>query len=384
MPEIEKLIQSINAESGDYEAKTQLLNLLINILRRLKGKISRKDAETINAFTLTELKRLVPAVQNKIDANAPYKEKNVLFEYRDILLSLFMISSGGPQNVKQDEIELIDSLNELIRKETVVENAVIKLFDHSTIVKSDVDVFVKSVEYIYDIYQIGIIYSGLFHYREKIAKFEADAKTALADFIVKNINSVLERDADEDVLLLLEYAADICVYFPCNEIINLLQRILKTQFNRPRYYAVDSLLTLKAPVDKSTVCELANDPSVASLLYSCLAKHGKLDLYPKELINEEYLAKSDLINWLSYPTELGKMPNEIELIGKAKIKKAIYHIFKYTSDSDTLTDDLKNKWLIGWSCIEDGGTFSNFDKLSDYEKNTPEKTVKYITKKLIK
>ncbi|MDE5616332.1 MAG: hypothetical protein K2I78_00925, partial [Clostridia bacterium] len=75
--------------------------------------------------------------------------------------------------------------------------------------------------------------------------------------------------------------------------------------------------------------------------------------------------------------------DEIEFLGKSTVKKEDYFIFKYKSDSDNLSDDLKNVWLIGWSG-SDGGTFSDFDKLSDYEKKTPEKTVKYITKKLLK
>lgn len=57
-------------------------------------------------------------------------------------------------------------------------------------------------------------------------------------------------------------------------------------------------------------------------------------------------------------------------------------IFRYKSDSDNLSDELQNKWLIGWSG-DKGGTFSQFDEYALYEKKTPEKTLKYIKKKLI-
>ena len=69
-------------------------------------------------------------------------------------------------------------------------------------------------------------------------------------------------------------------------------------------------------------------------------------------------------------------------MGTAKVKNELYHIFKYKSDSENL-DDLAGEWLIGWSGNM-GGTFSNFDKLSDFEEKTPEKTLKNIVKKLLK
>jgi hypothetical protein len=94
-----------------------------------------------------------------------------------------------------------------------------------------------------------------------------------------------------------------------------------------------------------------------------------------------YLAKSDLVHWLTYPTELGKEPEQIEFIGKVK-KKEDYYVFRYISDSDNLGEDLQGKWLIGWSNAE-GGTFSNFDLYSDFEKKTPEKTLKNIKKRLL-
>ena len=38
-------------------------------------------------------------------------------------------------------------------------------------------------------------------------------------------------------------------------------------------------------------------------------------------------------------------------------------------------DELKNKWLVGWSSNE-GGTFSNFDEFAPFEQETTEKTLK--------
>ena len=382
MPDIQKMIQSVK-DTPDYDSKSRLLSVFLNYVKQFAKHIPAGEAEQIKQLAVYELKNLLPCIQAKIAENAPYKEKNELFCYKDILLELFVRINGGMNNAKADEAELIQNIEELVEKETVVENAVIKLFDHSVIVKSDVDAMLSVMENIEDNYRVGIMYSGLFHYREKIAKFEPDAKATLAEFIAKQTNVMLDKPVDEDALLALEYIADVCVYFPSDAIIQMLQRILKTNYNRPRYYAVDTLLTLKVDVDKSVIEELAKDESIASLTYMRLAKHGRLDLFPAELSDEKYIAKCDMTQWLLYPTELGKLPDKMEYLGKSKVKKEVYHIFKYTSDSENLTDDLRNEWLIGWSSLE-GGTFSNFDKLSDFEKKTPEKTVKNIVKKLIK
>ena len=101
----------------------------------------------------------------------------------------------------------------------------------------------------------------------------------------------------------------------------------------------------------------------------------------QEIRLPEYLAKSNLVHWLTYPTELGGEPDAIEYLGKVK-KKDVYYVFRYRSVSDTLSDELKGKWLIGWSS-NDGGTFSNFDRYDDFVQKTPEKTLKYIKKKLL-
>ena len=143
-------------------------------------------------------------------------------------------------------------------------------------------------------------------------------------------------------------------------------------------------VVLKLELPQTAVDRLARDLGYANMAHALLKKHGMAARFPAECATEEYLAKSDLVHWLLYPTELGKTPDEIEYIGRSKrlLKKDVYHIFRFRSDSDTLNDECRGKWLIGWSSAE-GGTFSNFDLYDDYAKATPEATVKSIRKKLI-
>ena len=96
------------------------------------------------------------------------------------------------------------------------------------------------------------------------------------------------------------------------------------------------------------------------------------------------MAKSDLVRWLTFPTELGKVPDEIVYLGRVKklFSREVFHVFKFRSDSDTLADENKNKWLVGWSS-EEGGTFSEFEELAQFEKDTPEKTLKCLKKRIV-
>ena len=147
---------------------------------------------------------------------------------------------------------------------------------------------------------------------------------------------------------------------------------------------MDTLCCIGADIPQPVIEALALDLEYANTTYHNLCRQGKVALFPAEYATEEYLAKSDMVRWLTYPTELGKAPDEIVYIGKIKqmFKKEIFHVFKYRSDSDTLGDDLKNKWLVGWSSDE-GGTFSNFDEFAPFEMESTQKTLKLIKKKLI-
>lgn len=132
------------------------------------------------------------------------------------------------------------------------------------------------------------------------------------------------------------------------------------------------------------ILTLAQDLRYAKLVYEMLKESDALEQFPESCAAPEYLAKSDLVHWLTYPTELGKAPEEIEYIGKItyRLKRDVYYVFKFRSDSDTLDETMKNKWLIGWSS-EEGGTFSNFEEYALFEKETVDATLKSIKKKLL-
>jgi len=364
---------------GSYNEKGRVLEMLI---RSFQGgnSVSGSDLNDIKSFVCGEI-----SVLKDIISDAPnYKAKDEIFYYEDKLIGLFSFICARKADVTEDEFNQVKDLVTTVEKYRVLENSVDEMYKLDKIMPEDAKKVIEVASPITDEYQKGLFYQGLLNYEKNVNKFTSEAKTEIANYIATEMERYLSKKEKltEDEINSLEIASDVCKNFICDKTIPLLNEILKLPNNNIRYYALATLLSRGQAVPENVIAELAQDIDYANLTFYLLKKHNLTDMFPKEYSAPEYLAKSDLVHWLTYPTELGKMPDEIVLLGDVKVKKEQYYIFKYKSDSDTLSNDLKNEWLIGWSS-EDGGTFSNFDRLCDYEQKKPEKTLKVIKKKLI-
>lgn len=379
MSNFDKIFHDVS-NNNNYDENTRILQYLGKVIKDAGNKIPASDLNSAKNFAISEMRKLI----TKIDDAKTYREKDIMFAYEDSLLMIFTLACGSKNNAAQDELDTISKLVDIVSKYRVVENAIDDTFKLAKIEITDVQNILEIVKPLKDEYQRSMLYQGLNEYKEKVAKLSPQIKEILADFVCNDFNRILSNDnIDGDSKATLEFAVDVCKYFVNDKLLNMLEKVMKLKINVVRYFALDTLFSNGRNVSGEIIKELAQDLSYAQLTYDTLKKHSKQNLFPKEYANSEYLAKSDLVRWLTYPTELNKEPDEISLIGITKVKKETFYVFKFKSDSDNLSDDLKNVYLIGWSG-SDGGTFSNFDKLSDFEKKTPEKTVKYIRKKLLK
>lgn len=360
-----------------FNEKTSFLTVIINALQSKNGKITKEDKKELADFAFEEIKALI----DLIPTVHTYKEKDEIFGYEDILLGIVMMCHVSPAEIHPANINDINTLIEIVNKERFVENAIDNIFKNRQNDRVTVEQLFCAVVPLKDEFQRGQVYQGLLHYRDCINQLPQDSKKLFSDYICAEIKRYLDSSIDDDVANNLEFACDVAQYFMNDTVIPLLNDVIKLGKNHISYYAVSSLLSANQSVASSVIVSLANDIEYADLTYSLLKKYGLVSLFPPELSAPEYLAKSNMVHWLIYPTELGKLPDRIEYIGKVK-KKEEYFIFRFSSDSDNLGEDLKGKWLIGWSS-EEGGTFSNFDLYSDFEQNTVEKTLKKIKKKLL-
>ncbi len=369
--------------SDDYEQNAHVIEYLGNILKNIaqnpKKPLPPEETHAIREFAATEMKRLLDAIPKA----GTYREKDTMFYYENSLLMVYTLAGKDMCDVSDEHIKTIEALVKLINGEREFENAVESMLKSDKVEKADADAVIVKAKKIKDEYLRGKLYHILNEYKENIKIFTPEAKNVFSAYIAEDMEKLLKKaESSAEAANSLELAADVCKYFINDKIFKILGKILTLKIDSIRYYALETLLINAKELPSETVAELAKDLSYASLTYSLLVQYGKSELFPKEYSTPEYLAKSDMVHWLIFPTELNKEPDEIELLGTAKVKNELYHIFKYKSDSENL-DDLAGEWLIGWSGNM-GGTFSNFDKLSDFEEKTPEKTLKNIVKKLLK
>ena len=379
MSKFDELITA--AEGAGIKERKQFVHFMLNTIQQTKGRLDSEDKEALLSFAYGQVEEFLKAIP---EAKC-YKEKDQLFEVEDMVLGMIMGLCPSPAAIPEEKLMKIRALTALVDSERKIETTLDSIFQQESITDTDVNRLLYWVKQSDDEYQRSVMYAGILHYRGQLSKFTKEAVAKLSEHIHGELRRIFAMETiTGDALDALEILCDVCKLFPAEETASLLTQVFSLGQNRVSYYAAETLLSLGKEPPKAVVETLAKDLFHANLIHGTLTHYGQAGLFPAELANEEYLAKSDLVHWLCYPTELGREPDEIEYIGKIKyfFKKEVYHVFKYRSDSDTLGDDLRGKWLIGWSSV-DGGTFSNFDEFEKFDLGTTEKTLKNIKKKLI-
>lgn len=363
----------------DYKEKIQFYRYLLQMAERARQKFTKEDREEILAYAYTE----VDAMLRDIPAASGYKEKDLIFVCEDCLLGIVMHLSGSAEHIPEDKKLKLRALAEMVENERRIEITLDSIFQQDTVASSDMNRLLYWVKVSVDEYHRSKLYQGLHHYQRDLGKLSDDAKVMLADFTAAEMDRLMKLDS-EDTWNSLELIADVCRFFITDTLIAALLELLKFGRNHISFYAVGTLLACGKEIPQPVIEDLARDLEYADLTYGALCRAGKESLFPRAYTSEEYLAKSDLVRWLTYPTELGKAPDEIVYLGRIKklFRKEVFHVFKFRSGSDTLDEEKKNRWLIGWSS-EDGGTFSNFDEFAPFENETPERALKLIQKKII-
>ena len=373
-----------NAET--LHDKSQILTYLGRALSSSKKKPAAADRNEIGTYVLSELEA-IPALLDKAES---YREKDEIFSLMDSLIGLVTLCYDSPAAMAPEKLNTVEQAIAACNKERFLENAIDEAFGGNP-TEADMERILCMAAPLKDEFQKGQLWQGLVHYKGQVNRLPNDAKAVLARYAVSELSRFAEARKDgaftEEMLGSLEFICDaagaLMFNAPANpELVGLISDLFEMKDSDISYYALSTLLSTGEKVSDEVIVTLAKDTVHANLTYGLLERYRMTDRFPVDLRDPVYLAGSDLVHWLTYPTELGKEPDEIEFLGQTKKKGEIFHIFRYKSDSHNLGDDLKGVWLIGWSG-NDGGTFSNFDKYADYEKKTSEKTVKYIRRKLL-
>ena len=360
-----------------YTEKTQFTTYILRNLESKRISLTKEDKAELSAFAFTE----ISLAGERIPEMKTYREKDEAIGYADEWFAIVTYCYPTPADVPADKMDDLKAFRLMMDKERFVENEVDHVFGGGHTSKYEMEHLIEVISPVKDEYQRGMLYSGMLHYKDKLEAIPQDAKEILATYMAAEFKRYLGGEPDREMTNSLEVACDVCTYLLNDELTALLYEVLKLGHANINYYAVNTLLKAGKPIPDAAVTTLALDLEYAAMTYVLLAQYGQASCFPPECSTEEYLAKSTMIRWLVYPTELGQLPDEIEYLGKVK-KKEIYHIFRFKSHSDNLEDARKGQWLIGWAS-EEGGTFSEFDLYADFEQKTVEKTLKHIKRKLL-
>jgi len=84
--------------------------------------------------------------------------------------------------------------------------------------------------------------------------------------------------------------------------------------NQVRMFAMGALLRRGTEPDPQLLSQLAATHEIRNNLFYLLKSRNRLDLFPAEFLTLDAFAASEMVEWLSYPAELGEPPAQLALV----------------------------------------------------------------------
>jgi hypothetical protein len=195
---------------------------------------------------------------------------------------------------------------------------------------------------------------------------------------------------------LLGVMLDLAGYMRGDASLRALQLCADSKDPYHRLYRAISLLRRKQEVPDGELAWIASHGRERLTLWKHLTDLGLNDRLPEQCRDQVKLAESDMIGWLCFGTELGREPDEIELLTKevrgepgedGRKRLVEYFFFKFRVVEDHWSK--KDGWMVGmaggYSKDEEptgsggSGTFSKFAKLD--AKSLKEHVADYLSEK---
>lgn len=375
--DVEKILSAIE-EEPDYKNMGDLLTMLAVYIQH-GGDIPQALMPRAKAVALKGLKK----IEQDLPALKTYKEQVVLFRAGFHLNGMFGYCAVVDPPTAREKLEA-DAATELIKKYNVPQSMIDDIMG-GPFVDGSMAGLIDAVKKIDEEDRRGVFLNGLLDYRDELKSVADGTKKIIADYLESEFDRLLGmEEMSEDAVNSVELLVDVCRDFMTGEKVKAaLNKAAELPYENIKFFALDSMVKLELDVSQKLMDELAPSLEYSSMTYFALAKVDKQDMFPSEYSGAEWLAQSDLSRWLAYPSELGKVPDEISFIGDVKVKKDIYFVYKYKSNSDNLADENKNRWLVGWTKMNDHSAFSTFLPLDKYAGKTLKKTLKVLAKKVV-
>lgn len=197
------------------------------------------------------------------------------------------------------------------------------------------------------------------------------------------LNYLKTQNIDPAIYQNLEVIVDLACYLNDDEISTIINEIDNLGDNGNadifiiKYKAINNLNILSEKISK-----LKNDDEKLCLLYSIMERLKINQIYLKD-VSQESIAKSDMIRWLKYPTELGDSPDKIELLGEFIYNDTRCFAYKFSKEGFEIKGDLLG--VVGGypidkiSSVASGYTFSKFEKVAEDWRKQAMELVEFIS-----
>ncbi len=169
---------------------------------------------------------------------------------------------------------------------------------------------------------------------------------------------------------------DLMAHFDSREVRAELHEALSYRDPWLKLFAITSSLRGGTVVPAAHFAEVAAAPETRGWLFRNLSEQNRSDLFPPMYATKQSFAESAMVSWLTYPTELGSVPDSIELMRTISEGDDEYYLFRFNSSDP---DWAGEGWMAGVAGPFDrtappspdagGGTFSAFEP---WESKTPE------------
>jgi len=190
-------------------------------------------------------------------------------------------------------------------------------------------------------------------------------------------NDWLWTDEYQEVRGLAGLLLDLSRFFETEESSRALDLGVESADPRLKFFSARALMSVGHEVPDVALRDIAASSEMRNFLFEYLESTNRVDRFPKEFLSQEAFAESEMVDWLIYPTELGRAPSEIDVVRTVDAtldgNDYIYYVFRFRTNPPHWAAE--DGWMLGVagpflvsaapSPTSYGDTFSTFAKLDD-------------------
>lgn len=267
---------------------------------------------------------------------------------------------------------------------TNLENYIISAEKYSMIKSILVDIFDEYDNGISDCMMLIVLQND-----PNFSLFDKNEKKRLCNTIKRKLDDVIlymlgTENVHPSVFASLEVYIDLAANIEDGEIRERIKMIdsLPLNYECKLFIAKYKILN-NLPIDKTEIEYLFSNKTRINQTLMVFENIGANDLIPYDKISQKEIALSNMLDWLSYPTEIGDYPDEIELIGVVNEDGYNYYAYKFSSKH---MPDRGEMLGVSGGYKEDeitqrtnGYTFSKFEKIEENWKEQSKSLISFIS-----